>query len=386
MKKIHFINLSPKESGFTKNIMSYLNYIFKDSKYEITEDKINCDIYFFIFQNTSMMDNSIFAEYDENIDINKIKNNGYLYRCISRFICNNPKKNFISYTRSDQCDIPDYLIHHFLKHDNFKLLIKDYLSNYFNMKDSFISCLKILEDNKEIQKYFDISKMPSVNYTKTYYKKSLEDYKDKLYLFHLIPNQYSFFTINKNDSKFYLFNSRIVSPVCTKIYDVFYCKHQRHTIDGIARRYLFDIAIPNIKKNIPNVQSYESLQYDEYWNILSKSKICISPYGLGERVDDDTKANLCETIVIKPICDYVYDYFNTFTSEKFNKHHKVNFTSCIVYCKSDYSDLLDVIKKVLDNYDYYLNRVKKCKKEYIEYITSTKYICDFIGTLDDVLD
>ncbi len=114
-------------------------------------------------------------------------------------------------------------------------------------------------------------------------------------------------------------------------------------------------------------------------------RIVISPFGLGERIDDDLIAPYYNTIIIKPLCENIYDYANLFNNKQYNKHHKIQFTQHIVFCKSDYSDLEDVINNVLNNYNYYLNRVIKYKNECYNYIKSNKYQNDFLEILNKSL-
>ena len=141
-----------------------------------------------------------------------------------------------------------------------------------------------------------------------------------------------------------------------------------------------------LQKKKYNINIFEKLDLNEYTNFLSSSKIVISPFGLGERVDDDLIAPLYDTIVIKPDCSYVYSYENLFNNKNFNKYHKIQFTQHIVFCKPDFSDLEDIIDKILNNYEYYLNITKKYKQECINYIKTNKYENDFIKVLNTVLN
>ena len=45
----------------------------------------------------------------------------------------------------------------------------------------------------------------------------------------------------------------------------------------------------------------------------------------------------------------------------------------------------DIIDKILNNYEYYLNITKKYKQECIDYVQTNKYENEFIDVLNNVL-
>lgn len=163
-------------------------------------------------------------------------------------------------------------------------------------------------------------------------------------IFSFVPIQYSFWTFVNNEKKLKVIDKYINN---TKKYDIFFCKHQRNTVDGISRKYLLNVKLPLLQQKNYNINIFEKLDMNEYANFLSSSKIVISPFGMGERVDDDLIAPLYDTIVIKPDCSYVYSYENLFNNKNFNKYHKIQFTQHIVFCKPDFSDLEEIIDKIL---------------------------------------
>jgi len=222
----------------------------------------------------------------------------------------------------------------------------------------------------------------TMNILKNNVKLFTEEDKNKMFLFSFLPQQYSFWEIANNQKSLKQYDAYFNQP---KIYDIFFAKHQRNTVDGVARKHLLKTKLPLLKEANYNINFFESLDVHAYHSYLSKSKIVISPYGMGERVDDDLRAPLYDTIVIKPECSNVYDYNNLFNGKLFNKYHKINFTQHIVFCKPDFSDLEEVIDKILNNYEYYLNITKKYKQECIDFIQTDKYKNDFLETLNDVL-
>lgn len=380
-----------------QNIYPTINHIFSNSNFTIVNNYYECDVCFILFQNTSSECRGRIFNCIEKTDEN-IKNNKIFFTTIKNMMTNSRDKKFIIYTRIDESTLPDDYTHYFLGIPNFKLLVKEYVTDFFNNQDFLIESRKLLKPS--IESYFNFKNGEPTpenkwcpfykNFDKNYIlntKKEIDEcYKNKIYLFNFISRQYSFWYLDKDNKKtlIYFGKNNDISP--RKIYNVFFCKHQRSSVDGIARRYLLDIIMPKIKEEIPETIFFESLPLNEYHSYLEQSKIVISPYGMGERIDDDPRAPLYETIVIKPLCDSVYDYTNLFTNKKFNKYHKVQFTQHIVFCKPDYSDLLEVINEVLSNYDFYIERVRKYKKECEEYIKTDKFRTDFLETLNEALN
>jgi len=363
--------------------------ILTSSNFIIVNDHKYADVIFIIMQNTTEIPRLNIKLVGINIDELQLSNTNYFLTKLSEFIKDTSNKKFIIYTRWDQSTLPSSYESYFLKYDNCKLFIKDYLTNDYDNGDFLLECRKLL--CPKIENYFR-----NKGYPVTYYdlesaikyndrkQKIPDQYLNKLYLFNLNPKQYLFWKWD-NNSKILLCDKKLFNE--PKIFNVFFCKHQRSNLDGIARRYLLDVIMPYIKENVENVEYFESLHPSEYKLFLSRSKIVISPYGMGERIDDDLIAPLYNTIVIKPKCNSeVYDYTNLFTNKKYNKYHKIQFTQHIVYCKNDYSDLLNVINDVIINYDTYLQKTIQFKNECLEFIKTDKYEKDFIETLNDAIN
>ena len=142
--------------------------------------------------------------------------------------------------------------------------------------------------------------------------------------------------------------------------------------------------IPELKKKY-NVCNKKNIHPKEYYKYLSESKIVISPFGLGERVEDDEISLFYNTIVIKPHPEYIiYDYFNTFTNKRF-KYNNHNFPCIIKFCKYDYSDIDDVIQDIFNNYDKYIDEIKYRKKKLQEFIDDEIIKKDFNEILNSFL-
>ena len=81
---------------------------------------------------------------------------------------------------------------------------------------------------------------------------------------------------------------------------------------------------------------------EEYYDILGRSKMAISPYGMGEITNMDFDCMRFGTLMIKPAMDKIQ------TIPDFYMPYKT-----YIPCKPDWSDLTDVIHDVLINYDDY---------------------------------
>ena len=208
-------------------------------------------------------------------------------------------------------------------------------------------------------------------------KKRISDkYRKKIEVFTINFNPYGPILNNPLRQK------KIPLSLEEKQYDVFYCKHQRNTVDGIARRHIYKNVMPNLEKNF-NVKYFEHLDSNNYYDYINKSKIVITPFGFGEQVMDDYTCHYFNTIVIKPYPEYdIYDYFNTFTDKNFSKTIENALPQYLVFCKADFSDIEEVVTDILNNYDMYLEKVKLRNKALENFIQSNKIKDDFNRILD----
>ena len=320
MIKVFILSLSGN-NGFYKNILGSIKFLIDNDKYVLCETFEECNICFMLFQNTSKMDNTLinnYLKYDG--DINELKNNVKCFTHINKLMKENTNKYFFIYSRSDSCNLPSDYIKYYLDCDNFISVVKDYISDDFDNEEFLFHCYKLLVNNDNLKEHFNISSFPGIysNYEHskeiiTMKKRISEEYRNKIEIFTLNLNQYGPILNNPLRQK------KPPLSLDEKQYDVFYCKHQRETVDGIARRYIYQNIMPNLEKKF-NVKYFEQLNGNDYYNYINKSKIVISPFGLGERVEDDDTCNYFNTIVIKPYPEYdIYDYFNTFTDKNFSK-------------------------------------------------------------------
>jgi hypothetical protein len=107
---------------------------------------------------------------------------------------------------------------------------------------------------------------------------------------------------------------------------------------------------------------------NDYHSYLARSKVCIAPWGLGERIALDQKAILSDCIVIKPDTDFVLGF-----PDIYNENYYVKI-------KQDLTDLVDVCKYVLQNYDKYKIRTERALNllNNVTYETYIENICQKI--------
>ena len=91
----------------------------------------------------------------------------------------------------------------------------------------------------------------------------------------------------------------------------------------------------------------EELTKREYNTELIKSKICISPYGLGSRIALDQFGLLAKTIVIKPPMGHIDTTPNIYEEEMFE------------YCDINFDNMEEIILKILNDYEKYFEIAEK---------------------------
>jgi len=129
--------------------------------------------------------------------------------------------------------------------------------------------------------------------------------------------------------------------------DHFYNKHRTKALESLT----------NLKDKYNIEMGRRSIQ--EYYNIIYNSKICLSPFGMGEIGERDYEAMMLGTIILKPSCKKV---------DSIPKMMIENET--YIPCEYDWSDLEEKIDYILGNYKELNERiVYNCRKKYIEEFT-----------------
>ena len=159
------------------------------------------------------------------------------------------------------------------------------------------------------------------------------------------------------------------SPLCQKLSMIYFRKKEidfNKTIDVFCVNQVKTnnfVNIPRLKAKqiveqlITQTNPYTKNKYKvitnnlkpkDYEEIFPKSKIAVACWGFGEWVHMDAYAMFSGVLLIKPDTDYVKMYPDIYKSNE-----------TYIKCKHDYSDLEEIIKKTLKNYDSYIPMLKR---------------------------
>jgi len=147
--------------------------------------------------------------------------------------------------------------------------------------------------------------------------------------------------------------------------DIYYTRHRQGALDKLKTL--------TSKYNV----EMEKRDLSEYYNITHNSKICLSPFGMGEIGEKDYEAMMLGTIILKPFCDRVDSYPKMMIEDE-----------TYIPCEHDWSDLEEKIDYILTNFKELNEKiVTNCRKYYIENFTHEsigKYLYDMFNELDTV--
>lgn len=103
--------------------------------------------------------------------------------------------------------------------------------------------------------------------------------------------------------------------------------------------------------------------YQEYVDVLRRSKVAISPFGMGEICFRDFEIVHYGTVMIKP------DMSRVLTEPSFYIPYET-----YIPCKPDWSDLLDVVEEVLTNWNKYEPIAKRAQQVLLENFSPYKLV------------
>lgn len=133
-----------------------------------------------------------------------------------------------------------------------------------------------------------------------------------------------------------------------------------------SRLKLFE-EVNKLKCNVITTEKTGKLNKEEYFNVLSDSKFCISPFGYGEVNIREIECLLAGTVLIKPSMP------NIKTSP-----YIYNKDSCCLHCNDDFSDIHEIIETNLIDYndraDFFISNQRKTFTE----MGSPTYICQHL--------
>lgn len=146
----------------------------------------------------------------------------------------------------------------------------------------------------------------------------------------------------------------------------YYTRHRKACIDQLKK-------LPPHIKVVTAEQGKVPLE--EYYNLMSRSKIIVAPFGYGEIAPRDLESCMVGSILIKPDMRHIQTLPNIYNDPK-------NFISC----RSNYSNLALLIEDILNDYDveqdYYVENFRAAYRT--EYATErlVTHIYEIIKSLD----
>ena len=118
----------------------------------------------------------------------------------------------------------------------------------------------------------------------------------------------------------------------------------------------------------------EKLPYQEYVQQLWSSKVCLSPYGMGEFCFRDLEAMVFGTLIIKPSHKLVDTLPNLMTDDE-----------TFIACKYDWSDLEEKLDYVYSNFTELNQRiVHNIRKKYSEEFTSENFCSHYYNIFNNL--
>jgi hypothetical protein len=113
--------------------------------------------------------------------------------------------------------------------------------------------------------------------------------------------------------------------------------------------------INKLNCNIAKLDQGKRVSQQEYYSRLFNSKIIFAPYGYGEMAPRDLEAAMFGAILIKPDMSYIDTYPDPFIDGE-----------TYIACKHDFSDLEQIVEKILGNYNNYLYIIDNARKKFSE--------------------
>ena len=166
-------------------------------------------------------------------------------------------------------------------------------------------------------------------------------------------------------------------PSCKKEYDVMFVGNICY--DGISKPNILNWHRNIVVKKLNELKSkYNVFLYAEkngkitldqktYQDVLNKSKICLSPWGMGEWNYRDFQSMYAKTVLIKPNSNHVFCYpIDIFENGK-----------RYIPCSPDFCDLEQKIEMVLSNYKNIYETLEDNKNKLIESWNINKLTYDF---------
>lgn len=116
--------------------------------------------------------------------------------------------------------------------------------------------------------------------------------------------------------------------------------HHRHIAADIVAAISGSLSVGTESR-----QSESRMNRVEYYESIRRSKVCVSPWGYGERCHRDYEAILSGCVLVKPDTSHIAMY-----PDMFDPLH-----GCYIPCRTDFSDLKEIVEDVNLNWGKYQN-------------------------------
>jgi len=131
--------------------------------------------------------------------------------------------------------------------------------------------------------------------------------------------------------------------------------------------------INKLDYNIAKLENGVRVSQEEYYKRISSAKILLAPFGYGEMAPRDLDAAQFGSILIKPDMSYIDTVPNVFEKD-----------ITYIACKHDYSDLEDILNKVLGNYNDYLYIIENARRKFSELFTQENVAVQFYNIVKNL--
>lgn len=138
-----------------------------------------------------------------------------------------------------------------------------------------------------------------------------------------------------------------------------------------AHRRAAVLAVANLRHRRTLVGVNRVVPRDEYRTSLLRSRISLAPWGYGEYSRREYESILNGCVVIKPNTDHV----RTFDPDLYQSKY-------YVACRPDFSDLEELVDKVLANYVDYFDMARKARDDLVEANSEERIFAYFLNLFE----
>ncbi len=146
----------------------------------------------------------------------------------------------------------------------------------------------------------------------------------------------------------------------------FYDAHRQKCIEEINK-------LPSSIR-VAKLENGQKIPIGEYYNLMSRSKIILAPFGYGEMAPRDIEATMFGGILLKPSMDHI--------ETTPNPYNEATFASC----KWDYSDLIEKIEGLVGDFrskqGYFVENMRRTYEKLYDPIKLVEFTHNWLSNLD----